>query len=615
MTGPEEAEGEEAQKLAAVLAYHHQSSHFPNRMAPGPGRMDWANQPQPFRRYVGSILYRLPLVEGAEAARYEDLYLPPAKRSPLPFDVCGLGLFLELAVGLSAWKEYGDNRWCLRNHPSSGNLHPFESYLILPQALTGGDAAGSAPAAPEKSGAEILAPGLYHYTPRFHSLEQRCHWEEPLEGEAGGWGLIGITSLSWRTAWKYGLRAYRYVLLDGGHVLGALRMAAGVLGWSLRLLAPSDAQLATLLGLDRDGDAPGAEREEPDFLVQVGPALPSSPSTGSAEDANPVAACLDRAVQGGWSGQATPLSRAHRDWPGITAVAQACRKEKAEEPDNSAPAGEEDTGGQAPAEPAASVSGSLSSVSSVSSVICDKPAAQVIRQRRSAVAFDGETGLSQAGFYRLLARTLPDRHLAPWEAFPWAPAVHLALFVHRVEGLVPGLYLLVRSPASRPALQRDIRGLNGNFTWQAITEELPLYHLVSHDLREIAQTLSCRQGIAADGAFSLGMIASFRPVLAAEGPAAYRRLHWEAGLIGHVMYLEATAQGLSATGIGCFFDPLVLRVLGLSETQEDWRSLYHLAIGQAVEDRRLSTLPAYGEPKTIQSRGTAPHPTPGRTTP
>jgi uncharacterized membrane protein len=34
----------------------------------------------------------------------------------------------------------------------------------------------------------------------------------------------------------------------------------------------------------------------------------------------------------------------------------------------------------------------------------------------------------------------------------------------------------------------------------------------------------------------------------------YPRLFWETGVIGQVLYLEAHAFGISATGIGCYFD-------------------------------------------------------------
>jgi len=62
------------------------------------------------------------------------------------------------------------------------------------------------------------------------------------------------------------------------------------------------------------------------------------------------------------------------------------------------------------------------------------------------------------------------------------------------------------------------------------------------------------QDIASDGCFSLGMIAHFKPTLQEKGAWMYSRLFWETGVLGQVLYLEAHAVGISATGIGCFFD-------------------------------------------------------------
>ena len=46
----------EAQRdpLACVVAYHEQTKHRPERYARALGYMDWANQPDPFRRYEGA---------------------------------------------------------------------------------------------------------------------------------------------------------------------------------------------------------------------------------------------------------------------------------------------------------------------------------------------------------------------------------------------------------------------------------------------------------------------------------------------------------------------------------------------------------------------------------
>jgi nitroreductase len=220
-------------------------------------------------------------------------------------------------------------------------------------------------------------------------------------------------------------------------------------------------------------------------------------------------------------------------------------------------------------------------------------AEHVILGRRSAVDMDGATALAAVGFFRMLARTMPaaDAAAIPWDAFSWRPRLHLALFVHRVDGMRPGLYMLVRDGRRLDALKAAARDA---FQWHAVDgapSGLPLYLLAEGDCRAIAARVSCGQTIAADGAFSAGMIADYLDALATEGPSVYRRLFWEAGAIGQVLYLEAEAAGLRATGIGCFFDDAVHELLGLRS--RDWQSLYHFTVGGPVEDTRLSTLPAY----------------------
>jgi len=117
---------------------------------------------------------------------------------------------------------------------------------------------------------------------------------------------------------------------------------------------------------------------------------------------------------------------------------------------------------------------------------------------------------------------------------------------------------------------------------------LPLFLLQAADMQPLAAHLSCGQAIAADGAFSLAMIAEFESLLARAGPWFYRRLLWETGVIGQLLYLEAEAAGLRATGIGCFFDDPVHQVLGLRDTA--FQSLYHFAVGGPLADPRLETV-------------------------
>ena len=216
---------------------------------------------------------------------------------------------------------------------------------------------------------------------------------------------------------------------------------------------------------------------------------------------------------------------------------------------------------------------------------------RMIRQRRSAVAMDGETRLSAANFYRMLERTLAVADAVPFNTLPWKSQLHLALLVHRVDDIPAGLYLLVRDPAQKDVLQQALTEAD---PWQkppGCPKQLPLYCLLERDTRAAAREISCRQDIASDGCFSLAMLAEFSGPLQRYGAWFYPRLYWESGMIGQLLYLEAEAAGIRSTGIGCFFDDAMHEVLGL--TGWGFQDIYHFTVGGAVEDTRLTTQPPY----------------------
>jgi hypothetical protein len=162
--------------------------------------------------------------------------------------------------------------------------------------------------------------------------------------------------------------------------------------------------------------------------------------------------------------------------------------------------------------------------------------------------------------------------------------------VHRVRDLVPGVYLMERDAG----VHAELAALLGpKALWEkpaGVPEHLRLFRIGAADCRRAAAAVSCGQEIAADGAFSLGMLAEFEASLA-EGAAWYRRLHWEAGVLGQVLYLEAEAALVRGTGIGCFFDDEVHRLVGLEG--EAFQTLYHFTVGGPVDDARLATHPPY----------------------
>jgi SagB-type dehydrogenase family enzyme len=528
--------------LDTVLAYHQRSKHHFQRYAAGPHGLDWANQPDPFRTFAGATRLELPLLAQATDSRFADLDRPGAILAR-PLTLANLSALLELAFGLSAWKQNGDTRWALRCNPSSGNLHPTEAYVA-------------------SAGLEGLDAGIYHYVSRDHCLERRCSFSPDAASCLPATSfLIGLSSIHWREAWKYGERAFRYCQHDVGHAIAAVSYAAAVLGWKTRLLTRcSDADSAALLGLDRDEDFGPAEREQPDVQLLV---------SATPDQMEPdIGALADLARQAPWQGHANAVSPNHgQDWPVIEAVAGASRKPATAE-----------TALQAEPWPAPlpCPSGLL--------------AASLIRQRRSAQAFDGVTKISAGALYRMLDMTLPRVDSPPWSAWPWPPRIHLLLFVHRVEGLSPGLYLLLRNHGGETTARQ---GFTAEFEWQPVSDcpaHFRLFRLAPADARNAARALACHQDIAADSAFSLAMLAEYETALA-EGPWMYRRLFWEAGMVGQVLYLEAEAAGVRGTGIGCFFDDGVHDLLGLQG--QALQDLYHFTVGGALADTRLQTLPPY----------------------
>jgi len=547
-----------------AIHYHNQTKHHFFRYARSLGHLDWANQPNPFRRFVDAPFYPLPLLQPEQepmSQTYEAIY-QRGTTPPQPVTVRTLSRFLELALAITAWKRAGHTQWALRSNPSSGNLHPTEGYLVLPPMQGLAD-----------------SPGLYHYAPHDHGLELRA--ELPAEKTArllsafpANACLLAFTSIIWREAWKYGERAFRYCHHDVGHAIGAARIAAATLGWNLALLDGTDqATLASLLGVNRDEDFSGAEREYPDCVAVVWP----------AGEAATIPLWLDpTSVQalshGRWHGRANRLSPdAPVPWEIIDDVAEATRKTSLERRSVTFPHRE-------PSQPPSRV------------LHAGPEAGTIIRQRRSAVSLDGKTSITAATFYRMLARVMPatdrsqsDRPM-PWDALPWDPAIHLLLFVHRVEGLTPGVYVLVRDPAKLPLLKN---AMNPHMEWvlaPGCPGNLPLYGILEGDAKKVAAQVSCHQDIAGDSAFSLGMLAEFEGRVK-QGAWWYPRLFWESGLVGQVLYLEAEAAGVRATGIGCFFDDPVHEIIALKD--HTFQSLYHFTVGGPVEDPRLTTLPPY----------------------
>ncbi|MFT7485659.1 MAG: SagB-type dehydrogenase family enzyme [Candidatus Paceibacteria bacterium] len=528
--------------VSQVKRYHAITKHAPGHYARGPHALDWETQPDPFRSYSGAERIELPLDSATQAPTFDEAAGEGGTPS-CPLNESNLSSLLQFSLGLSAWKQYGDSRWALRINPSSGNLHPTEAYLV----------SGPVPGWQESG-------FVAHYAVREHALEVRARlnaatWERITEGMPAGVFFVGLSSILWREEWKYGERAYRYCQHDVGHAIAAIAYSASCLGWKVRMLDHlSSSDLEQVLGLGGFGDA---EPEEADTLLAIYPGDVDAMRELSTE-------ALQLFANLSWSGQANQLSSDHLEWDAIHACAFVASK------------------------PSTVPAKSLQRPSQPPTNERSLAARTLFAGRRSAVAMDGKTSMSLLAFLTIMERCLPTAGRVPFASFPWSPRVHLLVFVHRVEGLQPGLYALLRESESG---ERLLANLGQGERVAEAPEHLPLYRIKPGSFQSMSASVSCDQAIAGQGTFSLGMVADFDRSLDELGAWFYPRLFWETGLIGQTLYLESEAAGLRGTGIGCFYDDSVHQLAGLSGSS--FQSLYHFTVGGPVEDSRIQGHPPY----------------------
>ncbi|WDP89931.1 MAG: SagB family peptide dehydrogenase [Desulfobacter sp.] len=144
---------------------------------------------------------------------------------------------MSAAYGVTAVENRGRIPLVQRVVPSAGGLYPCHLYLVISRD-TGG-----------------LETGVYYYDPMDNSLVQLRRRQGTKAVDDGGMGII-ITAAYFNSAWKYRGRAYRYMLLDGGHLIQNLSLVLGALGTSHYIDRDAgDRDAGELLGLDRSMEA------------------------------------------------------------------------------------------------------------------------------------------------------------------------------------------------------------------------------------------------------------------------------------------------------------------------------------------------------------------------
>ncbi len=473
-----------------IARFFHESTKHSYTSVRSDGHMlDWENRPLAYKIYPQAGAIALPrdlelsarpvlaTIAGGEPLLEDRELTAPA-----------LARLLFCAGGLTKSRRIEDETYHFRAAASAGALYPIEIYLAAAQV-------------------EDVPAGLYHFSPADLKLrglrtgDQRGALARACDGRssvAQSRAVVVLSSIYWRSTWKYRARAYRYCFWDAGMIAANLLAATAAEGLQADLVTLFvDSEVEALLGVD--GITEGVI-----CLITLG--------CTSAKIQQPTT------KPGKLELETVPLSRDSRAYEDLARIQAASRLEDFSELSQIV---------------ARATSADWSSQSSGTA----GDAASLIRlaEPHSASLSLGDTILRRGSSRHFThAPILPGELAAVLDASSAPvssdvpPMVHTYLIINAVERLEPGAFY---HDQRKHALER----------------------LRTGDLRAEAGYLCLEQPLGSDCAALLIYMASLEKALGLLGNRAYRTLHLEAGIRGGRAYLAAYSLGRGATGL-TFYD-------------------------------------------------------------
>ncbi len=474
--------------LQSLKRYHEITSY--QRDAMSGGYLEWSNQPTVYKRYPNAPRVPLPMeLEFPSLGMRELMRDPFALKSSQDWDLKKLSGILRLTCAITARSSHPGGDFFYRSTPSAGALYPCEIYLAA-------------------SGINGLPAALYHYNLEEHSLVKL----RPLEP----WGAADACSLTFfvsviffRSSWKYRERAYRYLLLDSGHVLENLLLALRATCTPHRtLLDFQDEKVNSFLGLgskqevclamveagDLEGGASaltGALPESPYPIPKPEPPAPRENIYPAILEAHKAGCCPMRWGEG-------PVFRMLEELGLALGPSQLM---------------------QAP-QPRPDEMGYVES----------------LWRRRSKRAYLPRPMDKQSFCCLLEALNIHEN----FSCRKSNQLLAIGLLVREVEGLDCGFYLLD-------------------------TEQGAIYEVAKGDLSKGMASACLDQAWMAQASLQVLFLSNLELLESRMGPRAYRHVMILSGRLGQRIYLASTALGLGACGVGAFYDREAASLLGLNE--------------------------------------------------
>ncbi len=489
--------------IDSAASYHAHTAYRRDNMSPH--FLDWENRPSVYKTYPQGDIIELPREVDFPRLNLSTLIRGKGAHRLEPLDVEGLSRLLLFTNCLSAKARQGQETVYFRSVPSAGALYPTELYMA---AL----------------GVKDLENGLYHLSLAQHRLVLLRPGHVSLSGaihaDVGPCPILTLllTTIFFRSTWKYGSRAYRYHLLDTGHVLENLILAVKSLDLPFTLAYDfDDHHLNQALGVDPS--------REVTLAVGAVPGKGQHPLKDQGELSS-----LPPSFK-----EASRVSPRETDYPQIAEIHRAGNRILS----GSGPRVMDNLGITPPERWVSIEEGPWPEVRGYGDTVFLR------RSRRNFVS----QPLTRNKAMALLEGLCHGGSGEPPGSRPRTLATGILL--NRVQGFEPGFYLL---DGDQKALGLILRG----------------------DLVSNIAPVCLHQDWLKNAAVHALFLTNLEILDSRWGPRGYRYAMLEGGRMGERLYLMATALGLGCCGIGAFYDNEASQLLGLNRESG---LLYLVAVG------------------------------------
>lgn len=231
--------------MTQFALHYHDSTSYKKDIMKG-HRLDWLNQPRLTKEYENLKTMLLPHNSSFQGTPLMNILKTDAKDSDRSdMNTSTLSSILSLTYSVTARAKYPRGEYLYRSAASAGALYPVEIYLMI-------------------RGINGIEEGIYYFNPERFSLTQLRKGDfsshtgniaVPPSKNIPNISFI-FSAIFFRSSWKYRNRAYRYNLLDTGHVLENLFIALRASKMSFDVSMDfDDKALNKLVGIDESREA------------------------------------------------------------------------------------------------------------------------------------------------------------------------------------------------------------------------------------------------------------------------------------------------------------------------------------------------------------------------